>query len=434
MEKMAGARRASLLRVVIGLIGTEKAFSTSSNKSGSFQVTAGTQQTKKEMREEKKRAKLFTCVLATKVYLLLPLLQANDLAASHHRFELSLHKYIMVEDNNVEDPPVVGVHEEQEEEVPVVGEEEPQNIHVNTKPDDQIPVLDENAASGGEPVPDLGRVGEGDTSNTVATYIGGIVLLLVAVVVLLRRRKTSKEGSSRGSPSAANKSDIPGSNSISLEDISYLVKHLHADSSHMDVLLVIASTPETIQFGLAAYNEAQAVIEERRKEEREEKSGKDASSSKENLAFDLDDAGWADEEDEDDEEAKEKAKLAKAADEEKEKNRQALEQATGKVRLKLEGFDEGVIGQKWVEDTLASKGFWPPQNMKILEGRMFEYKGEQVSALDHPGLRRNLCMIMGRLHATMLNSHPDLCKSSYVSWLLLSSLNGYFYLWDVKCT
>ena len=78
----------------------------------------------------------------------------------------------------------------------------------------------------------------------------------------------------------------------------------------------------------------------------------------------------------------------------------------------MEGIDDGVIGQKWVENTLAENGFWPPKDLGILEGAKFNYNGKKVSALEHPGLRRNICMLMGRLNSMLLNTHPELCKSN----------------------
>jgi hypothetical protein len=110
-----------------------------------------------------------------------------------------------------------------------------------------------------------------------------------------------------------------------------------------------------------------------------------------------------------DEETKRKAALAKAADEQKKKDQEQLNKATGKIKLLLEGIDEGVIGQKWVENILASKEAWPPKDLCFLKDEMFDYKGKKVSALDHPGLRRNICMIMGRINSLMLNTHPELC-------------------------
>ena len=109
-----------------------------------------------------------------------------------------------------------------------------------------------------------------------------------------------------------------------------------------------------------------------------------------------------------DDEAKQKAQLAKKALEEKQKFGEELARATGKVKVPLEGIDEGVIGHEWVEKSLAKVGAWPPEDLRFLKDMTFEYEGKQVSALDHPGLRRNLRFVAGRLNSLALNSHPEL--------------------------
>jgi hypothetical protein len=167
------------------------------------------------------------------------------------------------------------------------------------------------------------------------------------------------------------------------------------------------------------------MIEERKEEEKKEEAEKNAStkkSSSNNNMFELDDDGWADEDDDMDEEAKEKAKIAKEAEEQKKKDREQLKAATGKTKIPLEGIDEGVIGQKWVERTLGKIGSWPPQDLRFLKDMTFEYEGKQVSALDHPGLRRNLCHIAGRIGSITLNSHPELCKYTCPSFGVFVSL------------
>ena len=114
-----------------------------------------------------------------------------------------------------------------------------------------------------------------------------------------------------------------------------------------------------------------------------------------------------------DEDSKEKAKLAKMADEQKKKEQEQLNKATGTGKILLEGIDDGVIGQKWVENTLAGQGAWPPKDLRFLKDTKFDYNGKMVSAVDHPGLRRNLCMMMGRINSMMLNTHSELCKSRF---------------------
>jgi hypothetical protein len=69
------------------------------------------------------------------------------------------------------------------------------------------------------------------------------------------------------------------------------------------------------------------------------------------------------------------------------------------------------LGQEWVEATLSKAKVWPPEDIGLLKDATFDYKGKQVSAMDHPGLRRNLCMTVGRLNSQMLNSHPELLEA-----------------------
>lgn len=199
-------------------------------------------------------------------------------------------------------------------------------------------------------------------------------------------------------------------NSVSLKDINYLARKLGPQSTHMDVFMAVASCPDSIKYGLRGFEAKERIREERiAQDEEESKSAKSVLSPSKNL-FDLDDEGWAEDDDEVDDEAKQKAALAKAADEQKKKDQEDLKKATGKIKLLLEGIDEGVIGQQWVESTLVSNGAWPPKDLCFLKNELFDYNGKSLSALDHPGLRRNLCMIMGRINSLMLNTHPELCK------------------------
>jgi len=246
------------------------------------------------------------------------------------------------------------------------------------------------------------------TTYTVLAY--GVVLLAIvggAVYYFFGDKLIKKEPKKK----AADVDHVAATNTVGLEDVTYLAKQLAPESTHLDVLMAVASTPENIAYGLQQYEIKEETRRERIKEDLEESKKKKTSdsgkkaTSKDDL-FNLDDDGWADDDDDD-----ERAKAAAKAEEEKKKEREELQKAVGKQKIKLEGIDEGVIGQKWVENTLAGNGVWPPKDLGLLNGRKFEYQGKQVSPLDHPGLRRNLCMITGRLNSIMLNSHPELRKS-----------------------
>ncbi|CAB9514027.1 Translocation protein SEC63 homolog [Seminavis robusta] len=195
-------------------------------------------------------------------------------------------------------------------------------------------------------------------------------------------------------------------NTVSLDDLGYLGKVLSPTSSHFEVLLAIASTPENIVWAQDNLDK----IEVMRKEAIEEKKNvKPESKKKESMTFDeLDEGGWDDDDEEEDESAKQAAMLAKKAEEEKARHMEQLKKATGQAKEPLEGIDEGVVGHAWVQATLFEKGHWPPKNLYFLKDQKFDYKGKKVSALDQPGLQRNLQMTMGRINSRMLNTHPEL--------------------------
>eukprot|EP00526_Cylindrotheca_closterium_P013229 CAMPEP_0113617572 /NCGR_PEP_ID=MMETSP0017_2-20120614/8853_1 /TAXON_ID=2856 /ORGANISM="Cylindrotheca closterium" /LENGTH=537 /DNA_ID=CAMNT_0000526979 /DNA_START=70 /DNA_END=1683 /DNA_ORIENTATION=+ /assembly_acc=CAM_ASM_000147 len=201
-------------------------------------------------------------------------------------------------------------------------------------------------------------------------------------------------------------------NTVSLKDVNYLASRLGPDSTHLDVLMAVASCPDSIKYGLKHHEAREKTRADRIAEEEMEKANEKnkAKSAGNKDMFDFDDEGWADEGDMDDE-SKRKLELEKKAEEQKKKDREHLDKATGKAKVLLEGIDDGVIGQKWVEDTLASKGVWPPKDLRFLGGEKFDYNGKKVSALEHPGLRRNICMMMGRINSMMLNTHPELLEA-----------------------
>jgi len=224
------------------------------------------------------------------------------------------------------------------------------------------------------------------------------------------------KGSKKGSKKKRGNVEIDetmATNSVSLKDINYLAMKLNPNSSHLDVFMAVASCPDSIAYGLRAFEAKEKIREERISQDKEDakKSSKSAASSADAM-FNFDDDGWAeDDDDEMDEEAKRKANLAKLAEEQKKKDQEQLKKASGLVKMLLEGIDEGVIGQKWVEKTLASKQAWPPKDLGFLNNEEFDYNGKKVSALDHPGLRRNVLMIMGRINSLMLNTHPELLEA-----------------------
>ena len=204
-----------------------------------------------------------------------------------------------------------------------------------------------------------------------------------------------------------NVKEIDSYTSVHGADAAYLASRLSPDSTHLDVLFCIATTPENIHLSSVQLDK----VEDYRLEKLEKEKDATLKELKKKDLFDLDDAGWDDDEGQNDDA---KAAATKAREEEDSKTEAAkqLAVATGKTSVKMEGIDEGVLGQKWVEATLTQGKRWPPQDMRFLENATFDDKGKARSALDHPAVRRNLCMTMGRLNAILLNSHPDLLEAS----------------------
>lgn len=201
-------------------------------------------------------------------------------------------------------------------------------------------------------------------------------------------------------------------NSVAQSDMAYLATHLRPDSTHIDVLYYIATAPESIQITEANMAKAEEIKEARLKFLNPKK--KEMKKQQEDNNFEMDDVGgWAEDEDED-----EASKAARAKQEEKEKLAKQVAAASGKdqvaEKIKMEGVDEGVLGQAWVERTLEKLGQWPPKfeegSAAGLNSMTFAEKGSKsaVAAIEHKAIRRNLCMTLGRLNARVLNSHEEL--------------------------
>jgi hypothetical protein len=270
-----------------------------------------------------------------------------------------------------------------------------------------------------EEAPEVPVIVEEIADEVAADVSGGGMLMPLVVVLIagcvavyfyLQKKKKMELEEEKKRKKAASEAPVNLSNTVGLKDIAFLADQLGPDSTHMDVLWAVASTPETIEWGLQFYKAQEIIREERRQQDEEESKNPSSKKPAKTNLFELDEDGWADEEDEQDEEAKRKAKLAKDEEEQAKSDRENLQKASGTIRPLLEGMDDGVIGQKWVEKTLASVKAWPPKDLKFFGKRTFEYNGRQVSPLDHPGLRRNICMVTGRMHSIVLNSHPELGK------------------------
>mmetsp|Transcript_18538 Transcript_18538/g.45935 ORF Transcript_18538/g.45935 Transcript_18538/m.45935 type:complete len:534 (-) Transcript_18538:60-1661(-) len=240
----------------------------------------------------------------------------------------------------------------------------------------------------------------------------GYILVLVGIIAAAAyyfffQKKEKKRGSD------VDVDEALATNTVGLADITYIASKLTPESDPLDVLLAVASTPESILWSTKSLGNREKLIAKRIEADKEEEAKKKAEAKKstDDKLFDLDDDGWADDDDED-EETKKKAELSKKIMEEKQKLGKEVAKASGKMKIPVEGMDDGVIGQEWVEKTLGRTGVWPPEDLRFLKDMKFDYKGKKVSAMDHPGLRRNLCFVAGRLNSLALNTHPELLEAA----------------------
>lgn len=252
-------------------------------------------------------------------------------------------------------------------------------------------------------------------SALVTLLIFFIPLYILLLKPVLGKRKGSgkdselKKGASETTSTKKNLL-LDQSNDVPIEDVIYLAKSLSPDSTHMEILLAVLTTPENIEWSIQDVERAENIYKDRL--EKNKKSIND-KKKKDNVVGDFDDIfeqdGWAD--DDEDEKNNDALLKSKQAEEERKAEMERLKQATGQALQMLEGIDDGVLGQKWVEKSLTAAGVWPPKELFFLETKTFDYKGKQMSALEHPGLRRLLCMTIGRLNSMYLNGHPALLEA-----------------------
>ena len=168
-------------------------------------------------------------------------------------------------------------------------------------------------------------------------YLGMLAFLIYWVV-------TSMQAAARRA--AEEKAAVPASmldktNSVTVEDLRYLASKLEPESTHLEVLMAVLSTPENILW----CTEQARRVEEQRNERRESKE-KEKPAKNDTMDIDeiVNEGGWEDDDEDDDddnkdgedndaEDAEEKAALAKAKQAEKEKlaDLERLKQATGKA-------------------------------------------------------------------------------------------------------
>eukprot|EP00591_Stephanopyxis_turris_P000728 CAMPEP_0195512008 /NCGR_PEP_ID=MMETSP0794_2-20130614/4127_1 /TAXON_ID=515487 /ORGANISM="Stephanopyxis turris, Strain CCMP 815" /LENGTH=735 /DNA_ID=CAMNT_0040639721 /DNA_START=211 /DNA_END=2418 /DNA_ORIENTATION=+ len=275
----------------------------------------------------------------------------------------------------------------------------------------------------------------------VLLYMGMFVGLIVYVIQYGKRLEAKQKLDS----------DSLEANVNGKEDVKYLQEHLKDDSSHYEILYYIASTPENMKFAEGSLDKNLEAI--RKKKEAMEEQRKNKGDD-----FGLDDGGWAEDDDEEDEATKAKAALLKKEEDDRKMAARQLAAATGKpipedpLSVKIESMDEGVLGQKWVEESLTKGGMWPPKGdlakmiqtnstylidkyakppkivtlndssrvQLIRKNDVSELKKMYAAAtapsnikdpLDIPSVRRNMLTLTGRLHSTYLNTQPILLEA-----------------------
>lgn len=245
-------------------------------------------------------------------------------------------------------------------------------------------------------------------SSSSLPLIGGLAILIILILLSIRYIQKSPKVSKLTNSSNDKKKKVD--NKVTLDpkaDAAYLVNCLRPTSTPLEILYAIATTPDTV----AVTSKHVALANELREKKLAHLAEKKSEASHKSMDDLFDDDGWA-EEDEDDP----AAAAAKKAKEEKEKEEKRLAKATGKdvtdvTKVKLEGVDDGVLGQEWVVSNLTKLGVWPPPGFTStdLNNKKFtDENGKKVSPLNHPGVKRALIMTMGRLNAKKLNTHPEL--------------------------
>ena len=127
-----------------------------------------------------------------------------------------------------------------------------------------------------------------------------VVALAAAAYYFFVIQKQKKQKDQRGKN--VDVDETLSTNSVGLEDITYIVNKLKPESTYLEILLAIASAPESVVFGTKTHERKLKMISDRKaQDEKEAKElAKKNSNSDNATGFNLDDEGWADD-DEDDE-------------------------------------------------------------------------------------------------------------------------------------
>jgi len=226
----------------------------------------------------------------------------------------------------------------------------------------------------------------------------------------------------KGNDKSKNASAAAMSNSVATDDLKFLVNLLqnNEEQSHVDLLFLIASTPEIIE-------QAGKAVEHYEECKKQKLANKAEEEKKKNTMLDL--AGpWGDDDDnndDDDGENKEQQTQAQKLEEELARKKKALlAQATGAIdydAMKIEDVDSGVIGPKWVRSILQENNIWPPKFLDDLtiishwreQNTSWTYQGQKYSdPLSYPPIQRNFVLLLARVNSQLLNGHPIFLTSS----------------------
>jgi len=200
---------------------------------------------------------------------------------------------------------------------------------------------------------------------------------------------------------------------IQVDDLVDIFSRLTPSSPHYDFLFAVITSSEIVSAVTQSLDDIEEIRQKKLKKQQEEAAKKSPAENAVSFddLFDQDGFDEGDEDEDDDEATKEAKRKAKEEEAQKKADMERLKQATGQALPALEDMDTGVLGQKWVEKTLQAKGVWPMKLPTWLQKQKFDWKGQKLGPMDHPAVRRILCMTAGRLNSAHLNSHPELLEA-----------------------
>ncbi|GKY90689.1 hypothetical protein MPSEU_000042300 [Mayamaea pseudoterrestris] len=201
-------------------------------------------------------------------------------------------------------------------------------------------------------------------------------------------------------------------NQVIQEDLQHLAKYMKPDMSHQQVLYLAATAPKMmIHWAKMDLQRIDKLRNERVAQLLAEKSKGQAENT--SNAWDAlleNDDGWADdsENDENDDDDVATKAARRAAKEKQQQLQESMKKKSTEIHsMLLEGVDDGVLGQAWVQRNLTNANLWPPPDVAALE---------DMTAIDNPlqdpAISRVLCMLTGRTHSEFLNTHKELLAAA----------------------